>query len=188
MLVGYARVSTIDQNPRLQTDALRDAGCEKIYAEKSSTRSEQRPALAEALRYLRAGDTLVVWKLDRLARSLSQPIEAVDRLDAADIGFHSLTERLDTTTPAGRALFQITGAFAEFERSLIRERTLAGLHAARAAGKTLGRPPALDPAQLKAARAMLRHPDLTIREIAAQPGVSRTTLYRYFPSGRSAIQ
>ena len=200
MLVGYARVSTLDQNPQLQIGALRDAGCEKIYSEKASTRSQRRPALEKALAYLRAGDTLVVWKLDRLARSLSQLIQTIDELRAADIGFHSLTEQLDTTTPAGRALFQISGAFAEFERSIIQERTRAGLEAARAAGqertragleaaraagKTLGRPAKLDPAKLKAARAMLRDPALTIREIAEQLDVSRSTLYRHFPAARS---
>lgn len=188
MLVGYARVSTLDQNPRLQIDALDAAGCEKIYSEKASTRGQRRPELERALAYLRAGDSLVVWKLDRLARSLSQLIQTIDALHAADIAFHSLTERIDTTTPAGRVLFQVTGAFAEFERSIIRERTLAGLQAARAAGKTLGRPAKLDAAKLKAARAMLRDPDLTVRDVAAQLGISRTTLYRYFPSGRSAIQ
>ena len=188
MLVGYARVSTLDQNPRLQVGALRDAGCEKIYSEKASTRSQRRPALEEALAYLRAGDTLVVWKLDRLARSLSQLIQTIDELRAADIGFHSLTEQLDTTTPAGRALFQISGAFAEFERSIIQERTRAGLAAARAAGKTLGRPSKLDPAKIKAARAMLRDPDLTIREIAQHLDVSRSTVYRHFPEGRTQAE
>lgn len=188
MLVGYARVSTLDQNPQLQIGALSVAGCEKIYSEKASTRSQRRPALEDALAYLRAGDTLVVWKLDRLARSLSQLIQTIDELHAADIGFHSLTEQLDTTTPAGRALFQISGAFAEFERSIIQERTRAGLDAARAAGKTLGRPSKLDPAKLKAAKAMLRDPDLTIREIAQQLDVSRSTLYRHFPSGRTQRQ
>ena len=183
MLVGYARVSTLDQNPQLQIDALRDAGCEKIYSEKTSTRSQRRPALDDALAYLRAGDTLVVWKLDRLARSLSQLIQTIDALRAADIAFHSLTEQLDTTTPAGRVLFQISGAFAEFERSIIQERTRAGLEAARAAGKTLGRPAKLDAAKLKAAKAMLRDGQLTIREIAEQLDISRSTLYRHFPSG-----
>ena len=188
MLVGYARVSTLDQNPQLQINALRDAGCEKIYSEKASTRSQRRPALEEALAYLRAGDTLVVWKLDRLARSLSQLIQTIDELRAADIGFHSLTEQLDTTTPAGRALFQISGAFAEFERSIIQERTRAGLQAARAAGKTLGRPAKLDPTKLKAARAMLRDPHMTVREIAEHLDVSRSTLYRHFPAARSPSQ
>ena len=188
MLVGYARVSNLDQNPQLQLDALRQAGCEKVYSEHVSTRSDRRPVLDEALAYLRPGDTLVVWKLDRLARSLSQLIHTIDKLDRSQILFHTLTERLDTTTPAGRALFHVTGAFAEFERSIIRERTLAGLQAARDAGKTLGRPAKLYPAKLKAAKAMLRDPDLTVREIAEQLGVSRSTLYRHFPAAKSPAQ
>ena len=119
------------------TAPLRKAGCEKIYSEHISTRSDRRPVLDEAFAYLRPGDTLVVWKLDRLARSLSQLIQTIDRLGRSEILFHTLTERLDTTTPAGRAVFHVTGAFSEFERSIIRERTLASLQAARDAGKTV---------------------------------------------------
>lgn len=188
MLVGYARVSTLDQNPRLQIDALREAGCEKIYSEKATTRSRRRAALEEALEFLRARDTLVVWKLDRLARSLSELIHTIDKLHAADIAFLSLTDRIDTTTPAGRVVFQVTGAFSEFERSIIQERTRAGLEAARAAGKKLGRPSKLDPGKLKAAGAMLRDGRLTIREIAEQLDVSRSTLYRHFPEGRNGVK
>ena len=128
--VGYARVSTLDQNPQLQIDALTAAGCKKLFLEKASGAKEDRPQLAAALDYLRPGDTLVVWKLDRLARSIKQLIQTVDELKARDIGFCSLTEAIDTTTAAGELFFHIFGALAQFERSLIRERTKAGLTAA----------------------------------------------------------
>ena len=188
MLVGYARVSTLDQNPQLQIDAPREGGCEKIYSENTTTRSRRRAALEEALEFLRAGDTLVVWKLDRRPRSLSELIATIDKLHAADIAFLSLTDRIDTATPAGRVVFQITGAFSEFERSIIQQRTRAGFQAARAAGKTLGRPSNLDPGKVKAAKAMLRDGHLTIRGIAEQLDVSRSTLYRHFPEGRNAVK
>ena len=176
-----------DAAKRIRESAFTVASVERDTLRRPPTPPFTTSALQQeaALAYLRAGDALVVWKLDRLARSLSQLIRTIDDLRAADIGFHSLTEQLDTTTPAGRALFQISGAFAEFERSIIQERTRAGLEAARAADKILGRPSKLDPAKLKAARAMLRDPDLTIREIAEQLGVSRSTLYRHFPAARS---
>lgn len=184
MLIGYARVSTSDQNPDLQLDALRQAGCEKIFSESKSTRSHARAELTRALAYARAGDTLVVWKLDRLDRTLSQLILLLDQLGERAVAFKSLTEPVDTTTPAGRVLFQIVGAFAEFERSIVRERTMAGLAAARRNGKILGRPRSLDPAKLKIAAAMLRDPAIPVREVAEQLGVSRSTLYRYFPATR----
>src|SRR5690606_14463326 len=132
MLIGYARVSTQDQNPELQHDALTQAGCEKIFTEKVSGAKRERPELQAALQYMRPGDMLVVWKLDRLARSLKQLIETVEELEQHQIGFRSLTEAIDTTSPGGRLIFHIFAALAEFERSMIRERTTAGLAAARA--------------------------------------------------------
>ena len=142
-LIGYARVSTFDQSPDLQLDALRSAGCSRIFVETASGANTNRTELAAALAYLREGDTLVVWKLDRLARSISQLITTIDHLSAAACGFKSLTEAIDTTTPTGRLTFHIFSALTEFERSIIRERTLAGLAAAKARGRTGGRPKAM---------------------------------------------
>src|SRR6476646_2843800 len=135
MLVGYARVSTLDQKPALQTNALSSAGCERIFTETASGAQRDRPELTAALAYLRSGDTLVVWKLDRLARSMHQLIETVEELQARGIELRSLTESIDTATSGGRLVFHIFGALAEFERALIRERTRAGLEAARLRGK-----------------------------------------------------
>src|SRR5260370_15782086 len=143
MLLGYARVSTIDQNLALQRDALAEAGCGKIFTEQLSGAVTDRPALCEALEFARSGDTLIVWKLDRLARSMKQLIETIEELRLKGIGFRSLTEALDTTTAQGRLVFHMFGALAEFERSLIRERTQAGLAAARRAGRTRWPPPKL---------------------------------------------
>jgi predicted site-specific integrase-resolvase len=143
MLIGYARVSTVDQNLALQRDALTEAGCAKIFTEQMSGAVTDRPALHDALQFARSGDTLIVWKLDRLARSMKQLIETVESLRLRGIGFRSLTEALDTTTAQGRLVYHMFGALAEFERSLIRERTQAGLAAARRAGRTGGRPPKL---------------------------------------------
>ena len=185
MLIGYARVSTQDQSPALQRDALTDAGCETVYEEKASGAQRDRPELKAALDYMRDGDTLVVWKLDRLARSMKQLIETVERLEARGIGFRSLTEAIDTTTPGGKLTFHIFGALAEFERSLIRERTSAGLAAARALGRVGGRPPALSKDDLVMARAMLRDPDITVKQIAAHFGVAPSTLYKHLPAARS---
>jgi DNA invertase Pin-like site-specific DNA recombinase len=136
MLIGYARVSTVDQNLALQRDALTEAGCAKIFTEQMSGTVTDRPALHDALEFARSGDTLIVWKLDRLARSMKQLIETVENLRVRGIGFRSLTEALDTTTAQGRLVFHMFGALAEFERSLIRERTQAGIAAARRAGRT----------------------------------------------------
>ena len=145
VLIGYARVSTLDQKPELQLDALKAAGCAKIFVEKASGSKEDRPQLIAALDYIRAGDTLVVWKLDRLARSMKQLIEIVDQLKARRIGFRSLTEAIDTTTAAGELFFHIFDALAQFERSIIRERTNAGLKAALARGRKGGRRPTVKP-------------------------------------------
>jgi len=188
MLVGYARVSTQDQNPALQLDALKAAGCEKLFVEKASGAQRDRPELLAALDYLRAGDSLVVWKLDRLARSLKQLIETVELLESREIGLRSLTEAIDTTTAGGKLVFHVFGALAEFERSIIRERTRAGLEAARARGKKGGRPPALVAKDLAAAKAMLSDPDITMEEVAKRLRVAPSTLYRHLPGGRGAIQ
>ena len=187
MLVGYARVSTQDQNPQLQLDALKADGCEKIFVEKASGAQRDRPELSAAIDYARAGDTLVVWKLDRLARSLKQLIETIEGLEQREIGFRSLTEAIDTTTSGGRLVFHIFASLAEFERTIIRERTRAGLEAARSRGRTGGRPPALTDKDLTAAKAMLKDDTMTVEEIAKQLGVAPSTLYRHLPGGRGAV-
>lgn len=185
MLIGYARVSTQDQNPALQIDALTAAGCERIFTERASGAQRDRPELAAAISYIRAGDSLVVWKLDRLARSLPQLIETVAHLEAQGIGFRSLTEAVDTTSAGGKLIFHIFGALAEFERSVIRERTHAGLKAARDRGRKGGRPPALSAADLAAARALLSDPEITVAEVAKRLQVSPATLYRHLPAARA---
>lgn len=188
MQIGYARVSTQDQDLALQMDALQRAGCEKIFTEKASGAQRDRPELAALLDYIRPGDSLVVWKLDRLARSLRQLIDTVEGLNAQKIGFRSLTESIDTTTPGGTLIFHIFGALAEFERAIIRERTNAGLAAARARGRLGGRPPALQAADIIAAKALLRDPDITVEEVAKRLNVAPSTLYRHLPGGRSALK
>jgi DNA invertase Pin-like site-specific DNA recombinase len=187
MLIGYARVSTQDQTPELQLDALRGVGCEKIFNEKASGSQRDRPQLKAALEYVRSGDTLVVWKLDRLARSLKQLIETIEQLKERDIDFRSLTEAIDTVTPGGRLTFHIFAALAEFERSLIQERTQAGLASARARGKKGGRPPALSSDDLLVANALLRDHAISVEEVAKRLNVSPSTLYRHFPGGRGAL-
>lgn len=153
MRVGYARVSTVDQNPELQLEALRNAGCERLFIEKASGARDDRPELARVLNdVLRDGDTLVVWKLDRLARSLKKLIATAEDLERAGIGLVSLTESLDTTTPGGMLTFHVFGAIAQFERVLIRERTTAGLVEARRQGRKGGRPPAMRASDVTAAR------------------------------------
>ena len=138
MLAGYARVSTLDQNPELQLDALSAAGCEKIFEDRASGVQSDRPGLAQALEWLREGDTLVVWRLDRLGRSLPQLVATVRELEERGFGFRSLTEGVDTTTASGTLVFHVFGALAQFERDLVRERTMAGLAAARARGRVGG--------------------------------------------------
>ena len=188
MLVGYARVSTRDQTHALQLDALRKAECERIFEETASGAQRARPQLAAALDYVRKGDTIVVWKLDRLARSIKQLIETVEHLERREIGFRSLTEQIDTTTAGGRLIFHIFGALAEFERSILRERSRAGLEAARARGRIGGRPRALSPTDLIAAKAMLTNRDITVVEVARRLSVSPATLYRHLPGGRTAAE
>lgn len=187
MLVGYARVSTQDQTPDLQIDALRLAGCDRIYVEKASGARESRPELQAAIDYLRPGDTLVVWRLDRLARSVKQLIVTIETLDDREIGFRSLTEAIDTTTSGGRLVFHLFAALAEFERSIIRERTRAGLAAALARGRKGGRPPALSRSDRAAALALLRDGGIPVAEVARRMGCSTATLYRHFPGGRTAL-
>ena len=178
MRVGYARVSTHEQNLELQLDALKKAGCERVFEDKASGAKSERPGLAKAREMLRPGDTLVVWRLDRLGRSLKHLIEAVTELDEAGVGFLSLTENIDTTTNGGRLVFHIFGALAEFERGLIRERTLAGLAAARARGRKGGRPKKMDAKKLSQARALLASGDQSVAEVASLLKVGRATLYR----------
>lgn len=176
MNVGYARVSTQDQDPFLQVEALKSSGCEQIFEERITGKQKERPELSICLRTLRAGDTLVVWKLDRLARSLKDLVDIIQDLDGRGVGFKSLTESIDTTSPGGRLVFHIFGALAEFEHSLIRERTIAGLQAARARGRKGGRKPSMSDADVKKAKAMLRDPDITKKEVADHFSVSRVTL------------
>ncbi len=186
MIVGYVRTSTTDQNPDLQIRALKAAGCERIFVEAASGAHIDRPQLIAAIEFLRPADTLVVWKLDRLARSLRQLIETVDRLKSEGIAFKSLTEAIDTSTPSGELFFHIFGALGEFERALIRERTHAGLAAALARGRKGGRPKSLSEADLVAARQLLQNPLISVKEAARRVGVSDSTLYRYVPAIRTA--
>ena len=186
VLVGYARVSTQEQDLALQLDALHSAGCSKVFEENASGAQRERPALQAALEFMREGDTLVVWKLDRLARSLKQLIETVEAFGTRGIGLRSLTEAIDTGSAGGRLVFHLFAALAEFERGVIRERTLAGLQAARARGRTGGRPPALAAKDLAVARALLQDPEITVREVAKHLGVAASTLYRHLPRARTA--
>lgn len=176
MIIGYARVSTQDQKPELQVDALENAGCEQIFQENYTGKLRERPELLQCLRTLRKGDVLVVWKLDRLARSLKDLVEIVLDLNEREIGFKSLTEAIDTTSSGGRLVFHIFGALAEFEHDLIRERTMAGLQAARARGRKGGRRPAMSDSDIRKAAAMLSDPQITKTEVASHFGVTRTTL------------
>src|SRR5258707_14847153 len=183
MLIGYARVSTQDQTLDLQTDALKQTGCEKIFTDTMSGAKAERPGLQEAMNHLRAGDTLVVWRLDRLGRTLKHLIATITDLSEQDIGFKSLQENIDSTTSGGKLIFHIFGALAEFEREVIRERTNAGLQAARARGRFGGRPTlqALDPKKVALAKQLYADPDLkrSVKEICETLHIGRSTLYRY---------
>lgn len=179
MLIGYARVSTIDQRLDLQQDALRNAGCERIFTDTASGAKTARPGLAATLETCRSGDTLVVWKLDRLGRSLVDLVAVIQTLADRGIGFRSLQEQLDTTTSGGKLIFHLFASLAEFERDLIRERTRAGLDAARARGRKGGRPKGIDEKKQKAALALKRDPQYSIREICDIVGISRNTYYKY---------
>lgn len=179
MLIGYARVSTTDQNVQLQVDALKGANCEKIFEEKASGADADRQVLLQVLSMARSGDCVVVWKLDRLARSLAKLIAIINDLEVRNIGFRSITEAIDTTTPGGRLVFHVFGALAEFERAIIRERTKAGLEAARKLGRKGGRPKALTDSDISAAKALLSNPRITAHEVARRLSVSVSTLYRH---------
>ncbi len=174
--IGYARVSTPDQDTALQRDALRAAGCARLFEDRASGARTDRPGLAQALAYLREGDVLVVWKLDRLGRSLPHLLETVTALERRSVGFRSLTEAIDTTTPGGRLVFHLFGALGQFERDLIRERTRAGLAAAAARGRKGGRKPVVTADTLARARALLGR-GLTVREAATRLRIGKTALY-----------
>lgn len=184
MLVGYARVSTGEQNLDLQSDALKKAGCAQIFTDEMSGTKAERPGLTQALAFVRPGDTFVVWRLDRLGRSLKDLLEKVADLHQRQIDFKSLQESIDTTTPAGKLQFHIFSALAEFERDLIHERTMAGLNAARARGRKGGRKVQMTPEKLKAAASLMKDKTNTVKAICHTLGVSRATLYRYVtPTG-----
>jgi DNA invertase Pin-like site-specific DNA recombinase len=178
MLIGYARISTQDQNLALQRDALTTAGCEKIFTDIASGGAADRDGLASALAHLRSGDTLIVWRLDRLGRSLKHLIETVTELKKREIGFRSLTEGIETQTSGGRLVFHLFACLAEFERSVIQERTRAGLAAARSRGRRGGRPVLMDSRKIAAARAMHADPNSSAADICRALGISRATLYR----------
>jgi DNA invertase Pin-like site-specific DNA recombinase len=185
MLIGYARVSTHEQTLALQQDALEKAGCEQIFTDTVSGTKAERKGLEQALSHLREGDTLVVWRLDRLGRSLRHLIDTITELNARGVGFKSLTENIDTTTSGGKLVFHIFGALAEFEREIIRERTQAGLQSARSRGKVGGRPKALTPRQVQILRNMAADKSLTVSDICKTLGVGRTTFYRYVKAGEN---
>lgn len=176
--IGYARVSTDDQNLDLQLDALQKAGCETVYKESASGKSADRPELEQCLKALRIGDTLVIWRLDRLGRSLSDLVRIVSDLEQRKIGLESLTERIETESATGKLIFHVFAALSEFERNLIRERTQAGLNAARARGRFGGRKPKLDAKQIREIKALLRDPEVSVTDVAHRYGISRTTLYK----------
>ena len=178
MHIGYARVSTTDQRLDLQLDALQRAGCERIFTDQLSGAKADRPGLQSAASHLRAGDTLVVWKLDRLGRTVRQLVEFVSNLEGRGVHFASLTDGIDTGTPSGRFFFHVMAALSEMERDLIRERTRAGLDAARACGRQGGRPRKLSARQVGHAAKLLADPDTTGTEVAQTLGVARSTLYR----------
>lgn len=178
-LLGYARISTIEQNSRLQSDALKAAGCYRVFTDQASGALDERRELAKLFDQVRPGDTVVVWRLDRLGRSLRHLIDTVNALAERKVGFRSLTENIDTTTSGGKLVFHIFGALAEFERELIRERTNAGLAAARARGRHGGRPTVMPPDKVAAARQMYDSKDYTVEAIARVLGVSRASIYRH---------
>jgi len=182
MNIGYARVSTLDQNLQMQTDALKASGCEMILQEKVSGKSKDRPELAKLFKILREGDTLIVWKLDRLGRSLRDLIELMTKLKEMGVTFKSLNDSIDTSTATGRFTFNIFASLAEFEREMIRERTMSGLSAARARGRLGGRPKGLSKKNLNIAlsiKVLYDQKQKSMEEIAQMFGKSRTTCYRY---------
>lgn len=179
MKIGYARVSTLDQNLDAQKDALEAAGCEKVFIDKVSGTVKERPGLKEAKAYLRKGDTLVIWRLDRLGRSLRDLIDWMNYLEEEGVGLQSLQESIDTATSTGKLVFHIFGALAEFERNLIRERTMAGLAAARARGRLGGRPKTLSAEDRQVAVDLYQEKKMTVKKICEIMGISKPTLYSY---------
>lgn len=179
MIIGYARVSTQEQNLQMQLDALKEYGCEKVYSEKASGGNTSRPELDAMLEHARRGDTIVIWKLDRLGRSLRHLIEIVSLFDSQGIGLVSLKENVDTTTATGKLVFNIFAALAEFERDIIRERTNAGLASARARGKVGGRKKALSEAQVKMLTQMAGDKTFSVADICRQFGISKASYYNY---------
>jgi DNA invertase Pin-like site-specific DNA recombinase len=187
MLIGYARVSTDDQNLDLQKDALNKIGCESIFEDRLSGVKDQRPGLQRALDYARSGDTIVVWRLDRLSRSLKNLIEMVNLLDAKEIGLKSIHESIDTSSSSGKLIFHIFGALAEFERNLIQERTQAGLQAARARGRNGGRPKSLTPDQRALAVKLYDEKKHSVGQICQMMEISKPTLYKYIKADKRPI-
>ncbi len=186
MRIGYARVSTSEQRLNLQKDALQAAGCGQLFTDVVSGVRTERPGLNAALQTCRSGDILVVWKLDRLGRSLPDLVRTIGNLADRGIGFQSLQEQIDTTTAGGKLIFHIFASLAEFERDLIRERTRAGLVAARARGRVGGRPKGLDQKKQKAARALKKNGAYSVREICEIVGISRNTYYKYTREGTAS--
>lgn len=187
MLLGYARVSMNGQNLDLQKDALKLAGCEKIYVDTMTGEAKNRPGLEQTFEMLREGDTLVVWRLDRLGRSLKHLIELVAELSQKRVGFKSLQESIDTTSPSGKLVFHLFGALAEFERNLCADRTKAGLAAARARGRLGGRPKALDDKQREALVLLYNEKKHSVKDICHIMGISRQTLYNYLRQDKATI-
>lgn len=186
MFIGYARVSTDDQNLDLQKDALNNAGCSKVYEDHMSGAKADRPGLAEVLEYARRGDVIVVWRLDRLSRSLKDLMEMVSQLDVRGIGLKSIHEAIDTSSSTGKLVFHIFGALAEFERNLIRERTQAGLQEARARGRVGGRPKALDSKKRELPVKLYDDKKHTIKEICTMMNITKPTLYKYIEACRGS--
>ncbi len=182
MNVGYARVSTEDQKLDLQLDALKKAGCDQVFKDVASGAQSNRAGLDSATKYLRPGDTLVVWKLDRLGRSLKHLIEVINDFSKKGVFFKSVQENIDTSSSGGKLTFHLFGALAEFERDIIRERTKAGLEAARSRGKVGGRPKALDDKQIQLARQLMSNPSNSATDVSKTLGISRSTLYRSLKS------
>ncbi|HYV34812.1 MAG TPA: recombinase family protein [Gemmataceae bacterium] len=178
MLVGYARVSTGDQHLDLQKDALVKAGCERMFTDVASGAAADRQGLLDAIQFLRPGDTLVAWKLDRIGRSVRHLIDVVTDLQKRNIGFRSLQESIDTTTSGGKLVFHVFAALAEMERDVIRERTMAGLAAARARGRKGGRPRKLSDKQIEMATTLMQNTQTAVKDICHTLGVSKATLYR----------
>jgi len=188
MNIGYARVSTLDQNLDLQQDALKQAGCQKVVVDQVSGTVTERPGLVKLKDMLRAGDTLTVWRLDRLGRSIKDLIEWMNWLDKEGVGLKSLHESIDTSTSTGKLIFHIFGALAEFERDLIRERTQAGLAAARVRGRLGGRPKSLKPDKRQRAVELYQEKQLTVMEICEMMGISKPTLYAYVNEAQVSTQ